>query len=261
MIISPYSSTIKCFFKGSGGLSKTLMEVRSLKSPVLARWFGRGLTTLEIYPESRSATICIGNEESRNLNPISGEILSSFIANLDKLDRRGDEIEKLLIYSGKDHFSAGMDMRHILDTFEQKGPPEASLIFDQLFEAQHRILDSGLTTFTVFNGFGVGGGLAIGLCADYNLASVDSLFMFSGAPHGLGTFSSCVKTIEKNKRDDGYSLIPFLAMINATTIPFSGLELEGIFFNSIFEESAMMVRGTKNLNFDSSPDYKLFQKI
>ena len=100
-------------------------------------------------------------------------------------------------------------------------------------------------SISVIDGFGIGGGLGVGMSSDVIIATNRAKLAMSGASVGLGTFSSCVRNVKN---------FEYLAFLNAYGLLMSPYELKGHIVDYVvdFEKKEELIEkifsNSENLN-------------
>lgn len=207
-------------------------------SKIFRRQFSSKTTQLKI--KGKNATIEIGNDSTHDHNLLTSKLLSDLKEDLTELND-SNSIQNLLIWTEKPHFSAGAQMKELLNLSKNKGKIEE--YFKLLFEVKSQIQFSHLKTYVIFNGFCIGGGLGAFLDANHPIATDDAVLALSGASVGLGTFDSGIF----NRFDGGKTIDNFTEMLNFTSLPLTGIELENILIDFVIKNESKKVK--KNLSF------------
>jgi enoyl-CoA hydratase/carnithine racemase len=202
-------------------------------------------TILKINKTTCTASIQLGTPTTHNYNVLSFAKLQSLNEDLDTIHQpEYDQIQKFVIFTDKPHFSSGADMRELLHPEDQR--PCYTEYFNLLFDVIRKIQNSPKKSFSVFSGFTIGGGAAVGLSSDFNVCLEDALFKLSGSSVGLGTFDSCYghrwPQFESTGENFEHGKMIMDCVLNASGVMMSGCELQGIFIDQVISKKDKKVR-------------------
>lgn len=164
--------------------------------------------------------------ENHKYSLLSFQLMKDMIVAIKNLECDPNKLG-YLISSKNEHFSAGADMLEVLSN--KQTPGFIMDYFNTLFDLKETIECSKKASYTLLDGFSIGGGLAVGLSSNTVIATDRTRMALSGASVGLGTFSSCKSRSSKTPFFDG--------LINATGIQLSAHELHEYFVNYIIDSN------------------------
>ncbi len=174
----------------------------------------------------RVAELALHHEPCNEIGSSTLEELESFV---EALERAGDEVNALIIYSTlKSGFSAGADLRELYHRSRQLAAGERAKQLRDFLERIHRVLNAmdaaPLTTIAAVHGVTFGGGFELALACDLIVADKMARFCFPELRLGLiPGFGG----IPRLKRDLGNAVVRDLLLtgrsINATRAHAVGL--------------------------------------
>lgn len=191
---------------------------------------------------SKNSSIVVRFGEGHKMNVLSYTLLKSLHDTYkDILVRNQANSEKpnVLLLSKSENWSAGADMKLLLSlpvgsnsSSNQEGHLTMKGYFDMFFDLRDMILQTNTTS--IINGFGVGGGVGLGLAAR-NLVFTENTFVAqSGSSVGLGIIGPGVlNSFKIEERNHTLRFNRTKQYLNWMGDTMSGLELQQIYQNSI----------------------------
>jgi enoyl-CoA hydratase len=131
---------------------------------------------LELDPRQKTAILRLTSPPA---NVLSSAVLCELRQCLDKLDEYS--IYALVISGNEEYFSAGANIREIAGNSTEANAE----YFSQIYEVFKRIENMKCPVIAAVNGFAMGAGFELALCADIRVADEKAVFAATGVNLGL----------------------------------------------------------------------------
>ncbi|MGI5921500.1 MAG: enoyl-CoA hydratase/isomerase family protein [Syntrophomonadaceae bacterium] len=131
---------------------------------------------LELAIEERVATITI---DVPPVNAITEGLLDELGTVWQNLKQQ--ELAAIILTGKNEFFSAGADIK----SFPARSPEENQIFFQTLYQVLNEIENCSIPVIAAINGYALGGGLELALCADFRIADQNARMGATGVNLGL----------------------------------------------------------------------------